>query len=146
MSVIFRTRVRNRFSLTGAALPAIILPAALATALPSRYTAPAGSASPPPAPTPERLERGRILFAKHCASCHGPTGAGDGTAAHDLDPQPTNLRDPDIADKPNTKLFRQITRGRAPMPSFGRLLNDDDCWTLVTFVKTLSKSDPKPHH
>lgn len=82
-------------------------------------------------------ERGRSLYARHCASCHGPTGRGDGEAGRDLDPQPSNLHDPEIAAAPDTKLFRQITRGRRPMPSFGRLLNDDDRWALVAFVKSL---------
>ena len=96
--------------------------------------------APPPA-TPERLHRGRLLYSKHCASCHGPGGAGDGSAAHDLDPKPTDLRDPEVATKPDAKLFRQITRGRAPMPSFARLLNDDDRWTVVAYVKTLAKGE-----
>ena len=120
-----------RFAVAGAALIA----AALSTGLGAMASE---TASTPPAATPERVQRGRVLFAKHCASCHGPNGAGDGKAAHDLDPQPTNLRDPDVAGKSGTKLYRQITRGRAPMPSFARLLNDDDRWTLVVFVKTLN--------
>lgn len=86
-------------------------------------------------------ERGRALYAKHCAECHGPNGQGDGTAGRDLDPLPSNLHDPRIAKEPDVKLFRQITRGRKPMPSFGRLLNDEDRWTLVAFVKTLAASD-----
>jgi high-affinity iron transporter len=92
-------------------------------------------------PAPQSPERGRGLYARHCASCHGPTGQGDGEAGRDLDPQPSNLRDPEIAARPAAKLFRQITRGRRPMPSFGRLLSDEDRWTLAAFVKTLGPSD-----
>ncbi len=103
------------------------------------YAAPEGGNLTPPPASPERLQQGRVLYSKHCASCHGPTGAGDGSAGHDLDPPPADLRDPDVAGKPDVKLFRQITRGRAPMPSFGRLLNDEDRWTLTVYVKTLGK-------
>jgi mono/diheme cytochrome c family protein len=88
-------------------------------------------------------DRGRTLYAKHCASCHGPTGRGDGEAGHDLDPQPSNLHDPDIAAAPATKLFRQITRGRRPMPSFARLLGEDDRWAVVAFVKSMNESDAR---
>jgi mono/diheme cytochrome c family protein len=119
----------------------VMLPAALATlpAPPPPQNALEESSPTPPPSTPERIQRGRVLFSRHCVSCHGPTGAGDGSAAHDLDPKPSDLRDPAIANKSDVKLFRQITRGRAPMPSFGRLLNDDDRWTLAAFVKTLAK-------
>lgn len=86
-------------------------------------------------------ERGRGLYAKHCASCHGPTGRGDGQAGRDLDPQPSDLSDPDVANSPPARLFRQITRGRRPMPSFKRLMSEDDRWAVVAFVKTLSESD-----
>jgi mono/diheme cytochrome c family protein len=88
-------------------------------------------------------DRGRALYARHCASCHGPTGRGDGEAGHDLDPQPSNLHDPDIAAAPATKLFRQITRGRRPMPSFGRLLSEDDRWAVVAFIKSMEESDAR---
>ena len=87
------------------------------------------------------VERGRALFAKHCASCHGPDGRGDGSAGRDLDPLPTNLHDPEISRRPDAQLFRQITRGRRPMPSFGRLLSENDRWTLVAFVKSVAASD-----
>ncbi|HEY2589067.1 MAG TPA: cytochrome c [Tepidisphaeraceae bacterium] len=98
-------------------------------------------ASPPPRSTMAAAsDRGRVLYAKHCAECHGPNGQGDGSAGRDLDPLPSNLHDPAIAKEPDAKLFRQITRGRKPMPSFGRLLNDDDRWTLVAFVKSLAAS------
>jgi len=130
-----------RFPLLCLLLLGLTVPAALAT-LPSppppQTTLEESSPTPPP-PTPERIQRGRVLFSKHCSSCHGPSGAGDGSAAHDLDPKPSDLRDPDIAKKSDVKLYRQISRGRAPMPSFARLLNDDDRWTLAVFVKTLAK-------
>ena len=96
----------------------------------------AGPATSPPPANPERVQRGKGLYMKHCASCHGATGAGDGAAGHDLDPKPSDLRD---VGKSDIRLFRQITRGRAPMPSFGRLLSDDDRWAVVGYVKTLDK-------
>ncbi len=35
---------------------------------------------------------GAELFAKHCATCHGASGAGDGPYAADLAVKPANLR------------------------------------------------------
>lgn len=123
-----------------ALLLAAVLGAIPAALLPGR-AARAEAAQAPPQTALARRERGRTLFAKHCASCHGPDGQGDGSAGRDLDPPPDNLRDPQIAQRSDAKLFRQITRGRRPMPSFGRLLSDDDRWTLVAFVKSLATPD-----
>ena len=100
-----------------------------------------GEAPQAPAASARQPERGRGLYAKHCASCHGPSGRGDGQAGRDLDPQPSDLRDPDVADSSPTKLFRQITRGRRPMPAFGRLMNEDERWAVVAFVKSMGQSD-----
>lgn len=100
-----------------------------------------GGASQPPAGAAGQPERGRRLYAKHCASCHGPTGRGDGQAGRDLDPQPSDLHDSDVADSSPARLFRQITRGRRPMPAFGRLMKEDERWAVVAFVKSLSGPD-----
>jgi mono/diheme cytochrome c family protein len=37
------------------------------------------------------LQRGSELYALHCATCHGPRGAGDGTAAYLLSPAPRDF-------------------------------------------------------
>jgi len=87
--------------------------------------------------TNEQLRRGQALFARNCASCHGPTGAGDGSAGRDLDPRPSDLRGPGIAGKSEEQIFRKITRGRQPMPAFGKLLDESDRRTLAGYVKHL---------
>jgi mono/diheme cytochrome c family protein len=99
-----------------------------------------GALQQAPAESEERLARGGTLYSKHCAACHGPTGAGDGEAGRDLDPRPSNLCDSDVVSGSDAKLFRQITRGRRPMPAFARLLNEDDRWILVGYVKSLAAS------
>ena len=42
-------------------------------------------------PTAENLKAGKALYVKHCQSCHGATGMGDGAAGKDLDPPPPAL-------------------------------------------------------
>jgi mono/diheme cytochrome c family protein len=37
------------------------------------------------------LPRGQQLFARHCATCHGASGAGDGAGGATLRPRPRNL-------------------------------------------------------
>jgi mono/diheme cytochrome c family protein len=40
---------------------------------------------------PPRAVSGKILYERHCASCHGPEGRGDGPAAEALAPRPSDL-------------------------------------------------------
>jgi mono/diheme cytochrome c family protein len=48
-------------------------------------------ASPLPRPDPVLAELGRDLFRRHCASCHGENGRGDGPAAGALRTPPADL-------------------------------------------------------
>ncbi|MGO9059920.1 MAG: c-type cytochrome [Candidatus Binataceae bacterium] len=38
------------------------------------------------------VEQGQAVYSKLCASCHGPTGAGDGPVASSLSTRPVDLR------------------------------------------------------
>ena len=122
-------RIRNT---AAAALAALSLAASL-----SHDPADGAGRSPIP-PTRDSVARGSALYAKHCASCHGPHGKGDGRVACDLDPAPSDLTDRDIAGMTDVKLFRKITNGRKPMPSFRKLLGEEDRWHVVNFVRTLA--------
>lgn len=42
-------------------------------------------------PNPELMVRGRELYEKTCATCHGPEGKGDGPGAGQLNPKPRNF-------------------------------------------------------
>lgn len=43
--------------------------------------------------SPELIAKGKNLFAVNCASCHGPSGLGDGPAAAALNPKPRNFNE-----------------------------------------------------
>jgi high-affinity iron transporter len=79
------------------------------------------------------LARGAMLFAEHCASCHGATGLGDGIAAKGLDPAPANFHDRERQQlRSSHALFSTITRGvpGTSMRAFSEL-GDDDRWALA---------------
>jgi len=113
----------------------------------------------PPSPPPA-LERGKDLFAKACAACHGAEGKGDGilTKNYDLNSIPANLTKPLQSIKirstasgavpTDADLFRTLTRGlpNTAMWSY-RALPAEDRWSLVHYVKSLGgdayKSAPK---
>jgi mono/diheme cytochrome c family protein len=97
-----------------------------------------------PGPAPER---GKALFATHCAVCHGATGAGDGPAAYLLSPRARDftrgsfkIRSTATGSLPTDQdLFRTISSGMAgtAMPAWDHL-SDADRWGLVDVVKTFS--------
>ena len=89
--------------------------------------------------TQQSIARGKSLYVHHCAECHGRSGHGDGSAGRDLEPHPSDLTRAELADLSDLQLFRKISRARKPMPSFDRLLKDEDRWHVVNFIRTLQR-------
>jgi mono/diheme cytochrome c family protein len=100
----------------------------------------------PKAPPFDAAAKARALelYKEACASCHGPTGKGDGTQEQkDEEGFPTRPRDltagvfkgiPDAAE-----LYRRIVAGipGSPMP-MSDWAYGDDAWHLVNYVRSLS--------
>jgi len=88
----------------------------------------------------ESLANGKELYAKHCQSCHGKSGKGDGSKAAQLKTQPEDLGKPDIQKQPDGALFYKTSEGRVDMPSFKKKIPDqEDIWALVNYVRTFKK-------
>ena len=98
----------------------------------------AGGQRNPVAPDAKSIAAGRELYAANCADCHGPRGKGDGKMAGDLKKRPTDLTDPAIASEGDDVLFRRISRARKPMPSFEKMLTEEQRWHVVNYLHTLS--------
>jgi mono/diheme cytochrome c family protein len=96
----------------------------------------------PRSPTPDDVASGQALFARHCASCHGERGAGDGEAGAALNPPPANIafaaRRPMASDG---YLFWTIAEGGVPvgsaMPPFKGVLGDDEVWQIIAYLREL---------
>ena len=84
------------------------------------------------------IAAGKALFTKQCFSCHGEAGKGDGPAAANLTKKPGNLSDPKLATQADGALFWKITEGRTPMPTFEKLLTEEERWNVINFVRTLA--------
>src|SRR5262245_11018173 len=75
------------------------------------------------------LARGAELYQTNCASCHGVTGRGDGSAGASLDPPPADLTDfHTLSDRSPLDFYRRVTIGVAgtAMPAFETRLSADD--------------------
>lgn len=83
---------------------------------------------------------GARLFAKHCASCHGAAGHGDGPQANSLPIRPLDLTEEHTALHTAGDLFWWLTHGKPPgiMPGFAQSLSEDERWDLINFLRALS--------
>jgi mono/diheme cytochrome c family protein len=88
----------------------------------------------------ESLAEGKSIWVKHCQSCHGKTGIGDGTKASQLKTQPEDMTKPAIQNQSDGALFYKTSEGRTDMPNFKKKLPDEeDIWNVVNYVRTFKK-------
>ena len=64
------------------------------SAAPEVSPADAADAAPQAPAAGASVEQGHTVFQRHCSTCHGPDGQGDGPVADVLDPRPTDLTGP----------------------------------------------------
>jgi putative copper resistance protein D len=111
----------------------IMLPPLAVDAYPTTYRRPAVTYQA------ASIVEGASLYQTHCAACHGRTGAGDGPARPALPRPPADLRAAHTAQHTAGDLFWWITAGipAARMPAFGGVLDDDQRWHVINFVRAL---------
>jgi putative copper resistance protein D len=86
------------------------------------------------------IAAGAARYARDCATCHGPSGAGDGPAARAFAPPPPDLRAHHATLHTAGDLYWWITHGRRAMPAFGHL-DPDERWSLVNYIRALGAAD-----
>jgi high-affinity iron transporter len=90
----------------------------------------------------EAQGRGRALFAKHCALCHGDTGQGNGPRREGLTQPPRNLADPTWRESTSPRrvffAIREGVRGTA-MPAWSSL-SEQETWDLTAYVLSLGEA------
>src|SRR3984893_15415774 len=104
-----------------------------------------------PPVTMERISHGKPLFTKlECWKCHGPHGEGDGPSAATLtDSKDQPIRPYNFAagkgdsrfkcGDTNQDVYKIFMTGLdgTPMPSFADVIQPNDAWDLVHFLRTL---------
>lgn len=86
---------------------------------------------------PASVERGRALYAKECASCHGVKGAGDGPDGLYFTTPPTDLTAPAVKKQGDAVLFWKLSTGRGDMKAYEPTLDAAQRWDLVNAVRAL---------
>lgn len=86
------------------------------------------------------ISTGKELWAKHCQSCHGKSGKGDGTKAATLDTHPGDFTQASVQGETDGDWFYKISEGRKDMPSFKKKIPEaDDIWSIVNYMRTFKK-------
>ncbi|PIZ05910.1 MAG: cytochrome C [Flavobacteriales bacterium CG_4_10_14_0_8_um_filter_32_5] len=88
----------------------------------------------------ENLAIGKTLYAKHCASCHGKKGLGDGSKAPELKGDLGDFSSAEFHKQTDGEIFFRLIDGYEDMPSFKKkIASDEDRWLIVNYVRTLKK-------
>ena len=91
-----------------------------------------------PIPTSDAsIAAGKKAYLGNCLACHGAKGTGDGPAAAQLDRKPGDLSSKKVQSG-DGELYWKVTQGRKPMPSYSKLLKDDQRWNVINYVRTLA--------
>ncbi len=88
----------------------------------------------------ETLNIGKGIYAKHCKSCHGKNGEGDGTKAPELKTFAGDFTSEAFKAQTDSEIFYKTSEGRDDMPSFRKKIdNEEDIWAVVLFIRALKK-------
>lgn len=79
---------------------------------------------------------GKLLFTKHCKSCHGTKGKGDGKKAETLDTEVGDFTEAAFKNQSDGALYYKTFFGRDDMPSFKKKITDkEDQWLIINYIK-----------
>ena len=87
----------------------------------------------------EFITAGKALYAKHCKSCHGTSGKGDGSKASKLEISCGDFTSPEFKAETEGTVYWKTTEGRDPMPTFKKKTTEEERWQIVAYIETLGK-------
>lgn len=83
---------------------------------------------------------GKMLYSKHCKSCHGSKGLGDGPKAKQLKTSCGDFSSEEFQGRADGVLYYQSFVGRDEMPNFEKkIVDEEDRWAVINFMRTMGK-------
>lgn len=84
---------------------------------------------------------GRTVYSRHCRSCHGTKGHGDGPMAKNLGTFPGDFADADFQNKhTDGEIYYMSIIGRDEMPNFESLIEDEEeRWAVVNYIRGMKE-------
>ena len=101
--------------------------------------------------TPASIKIGKEMYKRHCKSCHGTKGKGEGTKASKLKHSIGDFTTEAFKRETDGAIFYKMTVGHDEMPSFDKKIpgNDDfiegsfgetgSVGDLINYIRTLAK-------
>jgi mono/diheme cytochrome c family protein len=87
------------------------------------------------------MAEGKVIYQSYCSPCHGTKGKGDGVAAAGLDKPPADHTSRLIQKQTDGAFFWMIQTGNNPMPNYKGVLNTNQIWELVNYIRSLGKQN-----
>ena len=89
--------------------------------------------------TKSDTKKGKALYMKHCAVCHGPSGLGDGYLL--FDPPVADLTSPAIQGKSDDELWHSVHDGvsNTAMGTWKFVLSDREISLVLAYVRSLAQ-------
>jgi mono/diheme cytochrome c family protein len=93
--------------------------------------------------TPDSVKKGEAIFIKNCQSCHGYPGKNN---VAKITPVPEDPSTEKFQKQTDGEMFYRITTGKAPMPEFRNILQENDRWNVIAFLRSFNPKyiQPKP--
>lgn len=90
-------------------------------------------------PTPQVIERGKLVYERNCSVCHGTRGEGNGPVvnAQNKFPFAPAVNGAATQVRSDGYLYAVIDVGRNFMPPYGARITHADRWAVVTYVRQL---------
>jgi mono/diheme cytochrome c family protein len=81
---------------------------------------------------------GKMLYSKHCKSCHGNKGLGDGPKAKQLETFPGDFSSEEFQAGTDGELYYKSIIGRDEMPNYEKkITEEEDRWAIINYLRTL---------
>jgi len=84
----------------------------------------------------DMMKVGKILYSKHCKSCHGNKGLGDGPKAKKLETEAGDFSSEAFKSQSDGELYYKSYIGRDEMPNYEKKIPDEeDRWAIITYMR-----------
>lgn len=83
---------------------------------------------------------GKMLYTKHCKSCHGSKGEGDGPKAASMSVKIRDLGSDEVQEQSDGVLYYQSIIGRDDMPNYEKKIPvEEDRWAVINYIRSLKE-------
>ncbi|HUJ79205.1 MAG TPA: cytochrome c [Nitrospiria bacterium] len=85
--------------------------------------------------------KGKVLYDRHCAICHGAVGKGNGPASAMMNPKPADFTGEKVKKESDTQLLNAIESGvpGTPMAAWKGTLSPEQMQDVLDYIRAFGK-------